>query len=111
MCSCDGGDGSIGGVISPSWWRDWGRHSLNTAQSSPALSPANTSLQSRLHNTRTARHSDGDKVMRTLLPSDYAVMVDYKIIQAGPPLVITYLLSLNSRGLGERGGPPSPDNL
>ena len=49
------------------------------------------------------RHSDGDKVMRTLLPSDYAVMVDYKIIQAGPPLVITYLLSLNSRGLGEAG--------
>ena len=41
-----GSDGSIGaGVISPSWWRDWGRHSLNTAQSSPGLSPANTGLQ------------------------------------------------------------------
>ena len=45
MCGSDGsdgGDGSIGGVISPSWWPDWGRHSLNTAQYSPASSPANT---------------------------------------------------------------------
>ena len=41
-----GSDGSIGaGVISPSWWRDWGRHSLNTAQSSPAPYPANTRTQ------------------------------------------------------------------
>ena len=110
MCGTDGGDGgdgSIGGVISPSWWPDWGRHSLNTAQYSPASSPANT----RPGVTTLARTPrPGDKVTIALLPSDYAVMVDYKIIQAGPPLVITYLLSLNSRGLSPS-LPPSPDNL
>ena len=35
-------------------------------------------------------------VIVTLLPSDYAVMVDYEIIQAGGPLVITSLLWLHS---------------
>ena len=63
-------------------------------------------------------------VMITGVPSDYAVMVAYKIIQAGPPLVITYLLSLNSRGFWGPGTsltllppslppclPASPDNL
>ena len=55
-----GSDGSIGGVISPSWWRDWGRHSLNTAQSSLAHSPANT--------RRTHRQSGHSNVMITLVP-------------------------------------------
>ena len=55
-------------------------------------------------NTVTTRvlelsHTLREQVMITLVPSDYAVMEDYKIIQAGQPLVITYLLSLNSRGL------------
>ena len=46
--------------------------------------------------------------MITLVPSDYAVMEDYKIIQAGQPLVITYLLSLNSRGLSPSLPPSLP---
>ena len=44
-----------------SWWRDWGRHSLNTAQSSVAQWPAHTSLITTPGQAETLQETPGSE--------------------------------------------------